>query len=307
MPSQPATRSTYTTSAGTTRAGTTRTGTTRSTDTTRTGTTRTGTTRTGTSGSDTTGSDTPRGGRGARSRRASRHAGAPLALAGGQGTGAPRRPLAAGRHGDGLGASGPRPADHEGGGGDGRPLPLDAGIGFRLSRLARAWRAQWTGELAALDLTPPQAAVLRAVAADPGCSVRGLARILGADPMHAKRCADDLEARGLLHSGHRATDRRSRTLGLTAGGTVLAARVDRLVRAREDHLAGALGAADLARLDAILGVLESTIGAGATASAGNGRDGSAGIPGDHATPPAGHEPAPERRLGARRGQAGARR
>ena len=157
----------------------------------------------------------------------------------------------------------PNPADEPAGAVAGnKPMPLDAGIAFRLGRLTRTWRAQWAEELAALELTPPQAAVLRGVANDPGCSLRGLARLLGADPMHAKRCADDLESRSLLRSAHRAADRRSRTLGLTPAGEALAARVDELARAREVRLATTLGPADRSRLHAIVTALETATGIG---------------------------------------------
>ena len=121
-------------------------------------------------------------------------------------------------------------------------------------------RAEWAHELEGLGLTPPQAAVLRGVAERPGCSLRALARILGADPMKVKRCVDDLEGRGLLQSAHRGADRRPRALELTPESLALAARIDSLVRAREEHLAAVLGTDRLSGIESALGALESDLG-----------------------------------------------
>ena len=139
-------------------------------------------------------------------------------------------------------------------------LLLEQGLGFRLSRLTRMLRAEWTRELARLDLTPPQAAVLRGVAGRPGCSLRALAGTLGAEPMTAKRCVDDLERRSLVQSAHRGADRRSRALELTSEGLALAARIDILVRAQERRLDAVLGPARRSRLEEALGALESDLG-----------------------------------------------
>ena len=134
--------------------------------------------------------------------------------------------------------------------------PLAAGLGFRLSRLTRTLRATWASELAAHELTPPEAAVLRAVADRPGCSLRALARTLGAEPMRAKRCVDELESRKLLASDHDGGARRSRALRLTPDGARLAATVSELVRHQEERLDGALGAPSRRALEAALAALE---------------------------------------------------
>jgi DNA-binding MarR family transcriptional regulator/SAM-dependent methyltransferase len=140
------------------------------------------------------------------------------------------------------------------------PLQLTQGLGFRLSRLTRLLRARWARQLEELGLTPPQAAVLRGVAERPGCSLRALARTLGADPMKVKRCVDVLERRGLLRSAHRGTDRRPRALDLTPESLALASRVDTLVRAQEEHLAAVLGADGLSRIESALAALEADLG-----------------------------------------------
>ena len=139
-------------------------------------------------------------------------------------------------------------------------LQLEQGIGFRLDRVTRVLRAEWAHELAQMGLTPPQAAVLRGVAERSGCSLRSLARTLGADPMRVKRCVDELERRALLQSAHRGADRRPRALEPTPAGAALADRIDSLVRAREEHLVVALGPDRLASLEAALAAIESDLG-----------------------------------------------
>ncbi|MDA8311311.1 MAG: MarR family winged helix-turn-helix transcriptional regulator [Actinomycetota bacterium] len=140
------------------------------------------------------------------------------------------------------------------------PSHLDEGLGFRLDRLARSLRAEWAREIAGLGLTPPQAAVLRSIARYPGCSLRALARMLGTDPMKTKRCVDVLERRGLVRSTHRGADRRPRALELTPESVALAVRIDLLVRARDDHLAAALGPDRLSSLLSALTALEVDLG-----------------------------------------------
>lgn len=139
-------------------------------------------------------------------------------------------------------------------------LPLESGLGFRLSRLTRTLRSEWARQLAEVGLTPPEAAVLRGIAGRPGCSLRALARILGAEPMTAKRCVDGLEGRVLLESAHRGEDRRPRALELTSEGRALAERVDALVRLQEERLGAVLGPDRRARLEEALGALETDLG-----------------------------------------------
>ncbi len=139
-------------------------------------------------------------------------------------------------------------------------LPLESGLGFRLGRLTRMLRADWDRQLAALDLTAPQAAVLRGLGGRPGCSLRALARLLGADPMRVKRCVDELEGRGLLESAHRGGDRRPRGLELSAAGQTLAKRIDRLVRRQEERLDAVLGPEGRGGLEEALAALEADLG-----------------------------------------------
>lgn len=139
-------------------------------------------------------------------------------------------------------------------------LPLEAGLGFRIVRLARNLRASWGNELADLALTPPQAAVLRALAGQPGSSLRALARTLGADPMQVKRCVDELEDRRLVRSAHRGTDRRPRALALSPAGQALAAQVDLRALHQDQLISDALGPIRRRQLEGALAVMEDLLG-----------------------------------------------
>ena len=137
--------------------------------------------------------------------------------------------------------------------------PLARGVGFRLSRISRTLRRQWADELADLELSPPEAAVLRGLAEHPGSALRELARILASDPMSAKRCVDGLEHRGLVTSGHRGNDRRPRTLTVTAQGLTLVAELNERMRLRERRLARLLSRDDLDAFERVLASLEHAL------------------------------------------------
>lgn len=112
-------------------------------------------------------------------------------------------------------------------------LGLEQGLGFRLGRLQRVMRASWAGDLSELGLTPPLAMILRGVGEHPGTSIRHLARLLGSDAMSVKRCADELQDKGLVESGALPADRRPRILRLTSRGADLLGEVEILLRRRE--------------------------------------------------------------------------
>ena len=138
---------------------------------------------------------------------------------------------------------------------------LESGIGFRLGRAHRRLRSAWESRIADLGLTGAQAAVVRAVAEQPGTGLRELARKLRADPMNVKRLADSLERAGLLRSTTDPADRRRRVLLPTAEGTAVSERLSGRAVTWNAHLEGLLGPADLATLQALLDRLEAGIAA----------------------------------------------
>ena len=137
---------------------------------------------------------------------------------------------------------------------------LEDSLGFRLSRLARRRRERWSRELASLSLTPPQATVLRALDESPGSGVRELARVIGSDPMRAKRCVDELETLGLVKSSQRESDRRARCLTLTERGVELTREVVERIQAHERRMQEQLGPERYEELVHTLNILEQSIG-----------------------------------------------
>lgn len=128
---------------------------------------------------------------------------------------------------------------------EGESVPL-GGLGFLLGKAHRARRRAWEAELADLGLTAPQAALLRAVTAVPGSGVRGLASVLGTDPMNVQRLAEALIAAGLCVATRDPADARRRPLYPTPEGKRRAELVAHRATATEQTLRAVLGTQDYA-------------------------------------------------------------
>ncbi|MGC8473230.1 MAG: methyltransferase domain-containing protein [Candidatus Dormibacteria bacterium] len=128
-----------------------------------------------------------------------------------------------------------------------------------MSRAARTLRLAWAERLSPLQLSPPQAAVLRSLLDHDHTGIRALARLLGTDPMNVKHLADHLEGAGLILSEADPADRRTRSLTLTPLGRERAAEVERLVQEQERWLGARLGETGIAGLAAALSALESAL------------------------------------------------
>lgn len=111
---------------------------------------------------------------------------------------------------------------------------------FLLSQVGAHAAALFARRVADLDLTPPQAGVMRLVALQPGRSQRALADQLGVAPSRIVSLVDDLEARGLLERRRSASDRRHHALLLTDAGTRMLAEIRELGLEHEDELTTAL-------------------------------------------------------------------
>src|ERR1700745_2621071 len=99
-----------------------------------------------------------------------------------------------------------------------RQRPREGGVAFLLAQLGAHAAAAFAERLRRLELTPPQAGVLRRLGQFPGQSQRELADALG---MHAPRLValiDDLEDRGLVARERDPDDRRNYAISLTDEG-----------------------------------------------------------------------------------------
>lgn len=110
--------------------------------------------------------------------------------------------------------------------------PVDSTLGLRLSRLVRSLRSSWAKTLASLSLSPPEAAILRAIGEEPGIGIRALARYTHSDPMNVKRAVDALQSRSMLLSTNSVIDSRSYALLLTDNGALLCKQVNELATAQ---------------------------------------------------------------------------
>ena len=87
---------------------------------------------------------------------------------------------------------------------------------FNTTALARLLEREWTAALADLELTPPQAFLLRLVLDRPGLSQRELADAMTIARPTATRVLDGLEARKLIKRRAGRTDAREQRIHPTA-------------------------------------------------------------------------------------------
>lgn len=114
------------------------------------------------------------------------------------------------------------------------------GVGFLISQLGAHAAQRFAQRIADLDLTPPQAGLLRAIAGQPGRSQQAIAAQLGTPATRLVAMIDDLERRGVLERRRNPDDRRLHAIHLTAEGTKLLGRLGRAAQAHTAELTTAL-------------------------------------------------------------------
>src|ERR1700736_6076110 len=90
------------------------------------------------------------------------------------------------------------------------------GVAFLLAQLGHHAAERFSERIAALELTPPHAGILRAIAAAPGRSQQALGTKLQLLPSRVVAYVDDLEDRGYVERRPNPDDRRQYALYLTA-------------------------------------------------------------------------------------------
>ncbi|MEV0408745.1 MarR family transcriptional regulator [Actinoallomurus sp. NPDC050550] len=130
--------------------------------------------------------------------------------------------------------------------------PAQGGAAFLLAQLGSHAARLFADRIATLDLTPPQAGLLRMLAASPGRSQRELADDLGMPPSRFVPFADELEGRGLIERRKNPNDRRSHALYLTEKGSGLLAELREVGMAHERDICAALSADEHRELVAML-------------------------------------------------------
>lgn len=132
---------------------------------------------------------------------------------------------------------------------DGGP-PVSAA--FLLSQVGADAAREFAQRLGELDLTPPQAGLLRAVATGPGRSQQALAQQLGTPPTRLVALVDGLEQRDLLERRRNPDDRRLHAVHLGSAGAATLAELRRVAGEHDDALLTALDADERAVLRALL-------------------------------------------------------
>jgi len=131
----------------------------------------------------------------------------------------------------------------------GRLSPL---VGFHLRMASAAIARDFAVEVADLDITQKQYAVLELIAANHGVSQVDLARALGTDRATMMALVDRLEARSLLVREPSSHDRRRQDLLLTVAGDGLLAEARRRIARHERRFTARLGSAGTGQLLALL-------------------------------------------------------
>lgn len=106
--------------------------------------------------------------------------------------------------------------------------------------------------VAELDLTPPQAGLLRAIAGEQGRSQQALAAQLGTPATRLVSLVDGLERRGLVERRRKVEDRRHYALHLTEAARRLLAALGQLARRHDEQLLAALDPGEREQLRGLL-------------------------------------------------------
>jgi len=133
--------------------------------------------------------------------------------------------------------------------GDGPPA---AGSAFLLTQLGTYAAQEFATRVAELDLTPPQAGLLRAIALEPGRSQQALARHLGTPATRLVALVDGLEQRGLVERRRNLDDRRLYAVHLTDAGHAFMRKLGRVAREHDDALLAGLDADERTQLRTLL-------------------------------------------------------
>jgi DNA-binding MarR family transcriptional regulator len=129
------------------------------------------------------------------------------------------------------------------------------GAAFLLAQLGHHAAAQFAEQMATVDLTPPHAGILRAIASSPGGSQQALSEQLGLLPSRVVAYVDELEDRGYVERRRNPDDRRLHALHLTASGKKLMTKISDLARQHERRVTAGLDAEQRATLRDLLAKL----------------------------------------------------
>jgi DNA-binding MarR family transcriptional regulator len=125
-------------------------------------------------------------------------------------------------------------------------------VAFLLSQIGGRSAQEFARLLGPLQLTPPDAGILRIVWENAGISQQNLAKALRMHPSRLVGLIDALEKRGLIVREPNARDRRLYSLRLTAQGEAVVRSIGELAREHNKLMCAGLSSAECAQLESLL-------------------------------------------------------
>ena len=123
---------------------------------------------------------------------------------------------------------------------------------FLLAQVGAYAATQFAERLAALQLAPPDAGILRLLRMAAGISQQELSARLGIHPSRLVAMLDNLEKRKLVERRPNPEDRRLYSLHLTKDGSEILERIGKLAREHQDSLLSILSGDERGRLTELL-------------------------------------------------------
>jgi DNA-binding MarR family transcriptional regulator len=123
---------------------------------------------------------------------------------------------------------------------------------FLLAQVGAHAASKFAGRLAALQLAPPHAGIMRILGAQPAITQQALASALSMQPSRLVALVDELETRGLIERRENPEDRRSYALHLTEKGRAMLEVIGRVGREHQQALLAALNEDEQRQLGVLL-------------------------------------------------------
>src|ERR1700744_4052165 len=106
-------------------------------------------------------------------------------------------------------------------GGRARPGGGSGQLAFLVAQVGGLAALRFADRVEVAGVTPPQAGLLRVVAAEPGRTQQAVSGQLGLLPSRLVMLVDELEGRGLIERRRDPKDRRNSALYVTGAGTAM--------------------------------------------------------------------------------------
>jgi DNA-binding MarR family transcriptional regulator len=142
-------------------------------------------------------------------------------------------------------------------GGRGRQGSGPGQLAFLVAQVGGLAAMRFADRVTAAGVTPPQAGLLRVVAAAPGRTQQAVSGQLGLLPSRLVSLVDELEGRGLIERRRDSNDRRNSALYVTDAGRATLQDIGRAAQAHGEDFLAPLSKADRATLSDLLGRLAS--------------------------------------------------